>query len=165
MTQKELAEKIYVTDKAISKWERGLGSPDISILPLLADALGVTADDILSGGHISKPGSENTIAVCIIDDTPAGGHNSNKKSFFKKRHVRVLCMFPVLWACIFGFVAILQVFALLSMDEYAMMMADIPGLPSVWLGLFIVWFICSSITGFIPLALCYLWHRLARIHK
>ena len=41
MTQKELAEKLFITDKAISKWERGLGCPDISILPLLADSLGV----------------------------------------------------------------------------------------------------------------------------
>jgi len=49
MTQKELAEKLDVTDKAVSKWKRGLGYPDISILPLLAGVLGVTVEELLSG--------------------------------------------------------------------------------------------------------------------
>lgn len=49
MTQKDLAEKLGVTDKAVSKWERGLGYPDISILPSLADVFGVTVEEILSG--------------------------------------------------------------------------------------------------------------------
>ena len=40
MTQAELAEKINVTDKAVSRWERGLGFPDINTLEPLADALG-----------------------------------------------------------------------------------------------------------------------------
>lgn len=41
MTQAELAEKIRVTDKAVSRWERGLGFPDINTLSPLADALGL----------------------------------------------------------------------------------------------------------------------------
>ena len=47
MTQYALAEKLHVTDKAVSKWERGLSYPDISIFPNLADALGVTVGDLL----------------------------------------------------------------------------------------------------------------------
>lgn len=49
MTQKELAEKLHITDKAVSKWERGLSCPDIALLPALADVLGVTAGELLSG--------------------------------------------------------------------------------------------------------------------
>lgn len=41
MIQSELAEKIRVTDKAVSRWERGLGFPDINTLSPLADALGL----------------------------------------------------------------------------------------------------------------------------
>ena len=41
MTQAELAEKINVTDKAVSRWERGLGFPDINTLEPLADAFGI----------------------------------------------------------------------------------------------------------------------------
>ena len=41
MTQLQLAEKLSVSDKAVSKWERGCGCPDLSTLPLLADVLGM----------------------------------------------------------------------------------------------------------------------------
>lgn len=47
LTQVELAEKIHVTDKAVSKWERGIGLPDISNIEPLADALGVSVLDIM----------------------------------------------------------------------------------------------------------------------
>ncbi len=49
MTQKELADILGVTDKAISKWERGAGYPDISTLKPLADVLGVTVTELLEG--------------------------------------------------------------------------------------------------------------------
>ncbi len=49
MTQKELADILGVTDKAISKWERGAGYPDISTLKPLAEALGVTVTELLEG--------------------------------------------------------------------------------------------------------------------
>ena len=41
-TQRELAEKIHVTDKAVSKWERGLSIPDVAILPDLAKELDIS---------------------------------------------------------------------------------------------------------------------------
>ncbi len=47
LTQAALAYKLGVTDKAVSKWERNLSYPDISLFPKLADVLGVTADDLL----------------------------------------------------------------------------------------------------------------------
>ena len=47
MTQLELAEKMGVTDKAVSKWERDLSCPDINSLPDLAQILGVTVDDLM----------------------------------------------------------------------------------------------------------------------
>lgn len=49
MTQKDLALKLNVTDKAVSKWERGLACPDISLLPPLADILGITTSELLNG--------------------------------------------------------------------------------------------------------------------
>ena len=48
LTQRELADKLQVTDKAVSKWERGLSCPDLSVLPQVAQLLGVTVDDLLS---------------------------------------------------------------------------------------------------------------------
>lgn len=49
LTQKELAEQLGVTDKAVSKWERGLGCPDISLLSKLSRILGVTTSELLNG--------------------------------------------------------------------------------------------------------------------
>lgn len=47
MTQLDLAQKMGVTDKAVSKWERDLSFPDVSSLPRLAEELGVSVDDLL----------------------------------------------------------------------------------------------------------------------
>ena len=47
MTQKDLAAKIQVTDKAVSKWERGLGFPDINTIEDLADALDVSIMELM----------------------------------------------------------------------------------------------------------------------
>lgn len=49
LTQIELAEKLGVTDRAVSKWETGAGYPDITLLPLLADVFNVSIDYLLRG--------------------------------------------------------------------------------------------------------------------
>lgn len=51
-TQKELAQKLYVSDKAVSKWERGISTPDIALLIPLADCLGVTVTELLEGREL-----------------------------------------------------------------------------------------------------------------
>ena len=52
MTQKDLAAKIQVTDKAVSKWETGRGYPDISLLEPLAQALDISVIELLSGEDV-----------------------------------------------------------------------------------------------------------------
>ena len=49
LTQKDLAEQLGVTDKAVSKWERGLSCPDISLLSKLSQALDITINELLNG--------------------------------------------------------------------------------------------------------------------
>ena len=53
-TQKELAENLMVTDKAISRWETGKGLPDTSLLKPLGDVLGVSITELLSGKRIEE---------------------------------------------------------------------------------------------------------------
>ena len=50
MTQAQLADRVGVTDKAVSKWERDVSYPDVALFPKLADLFGVTVDDLLAGG-------------------------------------------------------------------------------------------------------------------
>lgn len=52
LTQAELAEKLDVSSKTISKWETGKGLPDISLLQPLAKALGISLIELMSGEHI-----------------------------------------------------------------------------------------------------------------
>ena len=47
MTQSDLAEKMNVTDKAVSKWERNLSFPDVNSIPKLAEILGISVEELL----------------------------------------------------------------------------------------------------------------------
>ncbi|MCH5199016.1 MAG: helix-turn-helix domain-containing protein [Oscillospiraceae bacterium] len=57
MTQKELAEMLSVSDKAVSRWERDETAPDISLIPVIAEIFGVTSDEILRGEKIINENS------------------------------------------------------------------------------------------------------------
>lgn len=48
MTQMELAQQLHVTDKAVSRWERGIGYPDIQLLPALSESLHVSVAELIS---------------------------------------------------------------------------------------------------------------------
>ncbi len=54
MTQEQLAEKMGVTDKSISRWENGKTMPDISILSVLANELNCTIPELLNGRRMTK---------------------------------------------------------------------------------------------------------------
>lgn len=54
MTQTQLGEKLGVTDKAISRWERGVGFPDISLLEPLAEALGITVTELMRSERMER---------------------------------------------------------------------------------------------------------------
>ena len=61
LTQKQLAEKINITDKAISKWERGLSFPDITMLNVLCKELNVSVEELLNGEKSKNENNEKKI--------------------------------------------------------------------------------------------------------
>ena len=61
LTQEQLAEKIYVSAKAVSKWETGGGFPDISLIEPLAEALGISVIELLNGEDISNTNRSSNI--------------------------------------------------------------------------------------------------------
>lgn len=74
MTQAQLAEKLNITDRAISKWETGKGMPDSSIMLELCDELDITVNELLSGEMISmneynKKAEENLLELKKIDES------------------------------------------------------------------------------------------------
>ena len=56
MTQKEVADKLGILPKTVSKWETGHGFPDVSVLSALADILGVSERALLGGASLSGAG-------------------------------------------------------------------------------------------------------------
>lgn len=64
MTQNELAEKMNVTDKAVSKWERDLSCPDVNSISKLADVLGVSVEELLKA---KKKDDSNTKLKDLIN--------------------------------------------------------------------------------------------------
>jgi len=81
MTQSQLAQKLNISDKTVSRWENGLGFPEITQFPVLASIFGVTVDYIMTGERkgITIAGNILTDIVKIIDCYPKMGMLSNIK--------------------------------------------------------------------------------------
>lgn len=97
MTQKQLAERLHITDKAISKWERGLGYPDISILSKLAEILEVTTNELLKGERSAgqQPQEVNTVVEKTLE-------YANKVTFDKRKSLKVIAIIAITAACLLG---------------------------------------------------------------
>ena len=67
LTQMQLAEKLGITDRAVSKWERGKALPDSSIMLELCDLLGITVNDLLSGEVISVDNYNQEMEKKLLD--------------------------------------------------------------------------------------------------
>ena len=67
LTQAQLSEKLGITDKAVSKWERGVSMPDSSIMLELCDILGISVNELLSGEKIDMENSEQKNEQLLLD--------------------------------------------------------------------------------------------------
>ena len=67
LTQMQLAEKLYITDKAVSKWERGIATPDTSIMLELCDILGISVNELLSGEKIIMENSNQKSEQLLLE--------------------------------------------------------------------------------------------------
>ena len=65
MTQFELAEKMGVTDKAVSKWERDLSCPDVNTIPKLAEVFGISVDELMQIKAESQNESKQDVTPMI----------------------------------------------------------------------------------------------------
>lgn len=59
MTQKDIADKLGITDKAVSKWERDVAFPDTATIPKLAEILGVSVEDLLQAKAAPVPATSS----------------------------------------------------------------------------------------------------------
>lgn len=66
LTQQQLAEKLGVSDRAISNWENGKNMPDISLFPIISKELDVTVNDLMSGEKVDKKDYQEKFEENII---------------------------------------------------------------------------------------------------
>ncbi|MDE5994477.1 MAG: helix-turn-helix domain-containing protein, partial [Oscillospiraceae bacterium] len=93
LTQSELAKFLFVSDKAISRWETGKGFPNIEILPTIAEFFGVTISEILDGERSQKVSEQknnivenNLRAVC----NEVGMSNQKRKKQIKRLRIALI---------------------------------------------------------------------------
>ena len=67
LTQMQLAEKLGITDKAVSKWERGVAMPDTSIMLELCDILSISVNELLSGEKIDMENNNQKNEQLLLD--------------------------------------------------------------------------------------------------
>ena len=104
MTQAELATKIKVTDKAVSRWERGLGFPDINSLEPLAEALGVSVLELMKSEKIVETNIQCGDADIIVTDTIKAAEHQKQVERQQEKRIILISI---------GVVAMLSIFALL----------------------------------------------------
>ena len=67
LTQAALAEKLGITDRAVSKWERGKGLPDVSLMMELCEILDITVNELLCGEKISMENNNQKNEQLLVD--------------------------------------------------------------------------------------------------
>ena len=85
MTQLNLAEKLGVTDRAISKWENGRGLPDVSLMKPLCEILGITVTELLNGERASEPETINKLEEAVYEVLTDRENQVNDNKRIKKR--------------------------------------------------------------------------------
>ncbi len=96
LTQKELAERLHVSDRTVSKWERGAGLPNISILPALADSLGIALDELLEGQRSAPCPSEARAAARQVLRTTYRHMLARERALLRKGLASLLLLAVVL---------------------------------------------------------------------
>lgn len=91
LTQMQLAEKLEITDRAVSKWETGRAMPDSSIMLPLCEILGISVNDLLSGERVVME-NHNKETQKIILEMVKEKEKSDKKLLSIEVFIGVLCM-------------------------------------------------------------------------
>ena len=100
LTQAQLAEKLGITDKAISKWERGIAMPDTSIMLELCDILSISVNELLSGEKINMENNEKKNEELLLD--MAKEIENKNKTIWTTMWVIMIVSIIALLAGIFG---------------------------------------------------------------
>ena len=119
MTRQNLAYALSITNKAVSKWETGMGLPDISTLGNLSKILGVSVDSILKGEDSEETKSSNNEEACLVSDLIVNTQNFKKPFCFDLRKI-----IGILFGAISILIFIMQILYVLLGKRYEIFYAD-----------------------------------------
>ena len=94
LTQKELARRLHLTDKAVSKWERGLGFPDIAVLEPLAGELEVAVTELLQGRRQQQADAGRAELQTVVADAL----RLSQEEILLRRRRSCRTTAPMIWA-------------------------------------------------------------------
>ena len=102
MTQQELADKLGVTDRAISHWENGRRLPDYSLLPTLCDALSISINELFRGEKISKEDYKKKADENLMNALENSSFTLQEKIIYykkkwKKEHISTIVFAVISW--------------------------------------------------------------------
>jgi len=119
MTQKELADKLGVTDRAISKWENGRGMPDLSLMKPLCKELDITINELLCGERIDKKYYQDKLEENILNTIDYTDKQIKRKNFIFKLVILVIIL-------------IISIFIIMFFIDIKMMNQNKPVIFSTW---------------------------------
>lgn len=99
LTQMQLAEKLNITDRAISKWETGRATPDSSIMIELCSILKISVNDLLCGEIVTKESYENEIENNLLDMVKQK-EESDKRLLLMELVLGICCLLPLVFSII-----------------------------------------------------------------
>ncbi len=102
MTQIDLANKLGITDRAISKWENGRGMPDLSLLPPLCEILDVSINELLSGARLDKKDYQEKLEENIINTIDYTDKKIRKTKKIFIITISIILMFIVMLMVMYG---------------------------------------------------------------
>ncbi len=114
MTQKDLAEKLHITDRAVSKWERGICAPDISLLEPLSQILDVTIMELISGERLNAEEKTATIDSSVKQVIRYSENELAKKTKSYNSKIKVI----VAVTCVVMLIFVLQIKGIITGDGF-----------------------------------------------
>lgn len=122
LTQEQLGEKLGVTNKTVSRWEKGNYMPDVEMLSLLSKEFGVSINELISGERLAtedfKEAADNNLVTALNNSTFT---LKEKISFFKKKwlleHIATIVLCAVAWIGLIIWAAL----KLRGSDSYALL--------------------------------------------
>lgn len=101
LTQKELAQILQITDRAISKWENGRGLPELGMLLPLSEALGVSVNELLSGERLSEELYQQKLEENVVETIKYSNLHIQKNKKVFRRVIVAIGMILLVGFCLF----------------------------------------------------------------